>query len=215
MRDKTISVMLVVFCGTVACDAQARYVQSDPIGLRGGINTYAYARSNPLVYTDRTGLACDQTGCWVTSAKQGYANAGNWGLYYQAACSGGDPYACRAREVASNQGFLSGITNTRLSNSISGNLPTGMGCAASQQEVGRRMENIRMGLARAHASALNGENASPANPVKLDRWHHVGRFHDQVFSEQGAGPVFGGKTYDSMFGRGGFGYDWCPSPSCR
>lgn len=75
---KIVSVVLGIFC--IVGSAEARYVQSDPIGQKAGPATYAYVSSNPMIYFDPFGLEKNQV-CVASYTTGGAVCGGLIGFY--------------------------------------------------------------------------------------------------------------------------------------
>lgn len=74
--------------------ANGRYVESDPIGLEGGINPYVFARANPIAWGDRFGLSPDgpRGGPFDGAEPPGRIPGGPWQWYPDSGNSRGGTY---------------------------------------------------------------------------------------------------------------------------
>lgn len=110
-----------------------RWITNDPIGLAGGLNTYLYARANPLRYADPSGLRVVVSGHIAASPLGRVTNPNSFhlSLYLKP----DDPCTCKiepitvgARPIDGNLGSIYNNPNDALSNAaFTQTIPTPVG----------------------------------------------------------------------------------------
>lgn len=103
--------------------ATGRYIQSDPIGLEGGLNTYAYVTGNPIMLYDPYGLWAwagprDIYNFWNETVGAGRDFIQNYQDMKNANTIGADKYFhCKANCEAAQRGVAGADTACVISNS--------------------------------------------------------------------------------------------------
>ncbi|MFC1795895.1 RHS repeat-associated core domain-containing protein [Pseudomonadota bacterium] len=145
-----------------------RYIQSDPIGLAGGVNAYAYVGGNPANYSDSMGLVVD------TVADAGFI------LY--------DFYRIGADNIFNDCGNF-GENITALSADVGGlfiPFVSGLGPASRTLRTGKRLKSLRFPSWKKIAIDMNevliGHTRGGKKFIQSGRWRDI--FPDNMSAKQ-------------------------------
>lgn len=145
--------------------------------------------------------ACFKNGCYVTSEERRLISSKNYDGYYALACTGGDTYACVARDIAADRGFFARLANMRLETFVFRS-----DVVSNRAQTAPVMERFRLGLATAYVRYLDKLVEAAKGPAWPAR-DGIEEFHNEVFKEHGVkGKAFAGPIADAVIPKAIFDY---------